>query len=73
MTPLLTLKQIDLLPSVSLDNRGQMPYKAAVYFVLNHREILYVGSSSCLHQRWTQHHKKQQFSTYPDLKSLRLR
>jgi len=45
------------LPSLSLQERRSLPECAAVYFVLNGNEILYIGGTVNLAQRWLAHHR----------------
>lgn len=46
------------LPSLSLQERRSLPECAAVYFVLNSSdEILYIGGTVNLAQRWLAHHR----------------
>ncbi|MBD2416101.1 GIY-YIG nuclease family protein [Nostoc calcicola FACHB-3891] len=48
------------LPSLSLQERRSLPECAAVYFVLNGNEILYIGGTVNLAQRWLAHHRWHQ-------------
>lgn len=46
------------LPSLKLQERRSLPECAAVYFVLNSSdEILYIGGTVNLAQRWVAHHR----------------
>ncbi|KAF3890608.1 MULTISPECIES: GIY-YIG nuclease family protein [Nostocales] len=58
------------LPSLPIEWSKAFPECSAVYFVLSqHSEVLYIGSSINLSQRWLQHHKQQELEK---LKNLRL-
>ncbi len=49
-----------LLPSVRLDALGKLPEIAAIYFVLNDKEeVLYIGKTENIKQRWNSHDKKE--------------
>ncbi|PHM07385.1 GIY-YIG nuclease family protein [Nostoc sp. 'Peltigera malacea cyanobiont' DB3992] len=54
------------LPSLSLQERRSLPECAAVYFVLNSNEILYIGGTVNLSQRWFTHHRWHQLINMGD-------
>jgi excinuclease UvrABC nuclease subunit len=55
------------LPSLSLRERRSLPECAAVYFVLNSNdEILYIGGTVNLFQRWLTHHRCDQLTNMGD-------
>lgn len=54
------------LPSLPLAERRQLPDCPAIYFVLEGGSVVYIGKAASLTQRWTQHHKWQQFSELVD-------
>ncbi|EKQ70352.1 GIY-YIG domain-containing protein, putative endonuclease [Leptolyngbyaceae cyanobacterium JSC-12] len=45
------------LPKVAVSNRSNLPEVAGVYFVLGRTEILYIGMSTNIKDRWRRHHK----------------
>jgi hypothetical protein len=54
------------LPSLSLLERYSLPSCCAIYFVLLGEQVLYVGRSINLAQRWLSHHRWNQLTqTYP--------
>jgi hypothetical protein len=53
------------LPSLPLAERRSLPDCPAIYFVMQGERVLYIGKTVNLAQRWTQHHKWQQFSEIP--------
>lgn len=55
--------EIDLLtlPSLSLEQRSQLPNTCCIYFAIDSQDIVqYIGRSLDLQQRWTQHHRQCQ-------------
>ncbi len=52
------------LPSLPLDERGDLPDTAAIYFVLAGDAVLYIGQSVSLRQRWLAHHRLAQLNEY---------
>ena len=52
------------LPSLSVDERRELPDMAAIYFVLAGDTVLYVGQSTSLRQRWVAHHRLTQLNAY---------
>jgi excinuclease UvrABC nuclease subunit len=55
------------LPSLSLVERRNLPNCPAVYFVLNSSsEILYIGGTANLAQRWLTHHRCNQLTNMGD-------
>jgi len=52
---------IDLLLFVTIENKNQLPYKSGIYFVFEDNEILYVGKSINLHERWQSHQHYNRF------------
>lgn len=52
---------LNTLPSLPLTNRKQLPAISAVYFCLDSNgQLLYVGKTVNLQQRWQQHHRYAQ-------------
>lgn len=47
-------------PYVRLDDRANLPKIAGVYFALQGEDVLYVGQSYNIRQRWERHHKTAQ-------------
>jgi predicted GIY-YIG superfamily endonuclease len=61
------LKDIKLseLPSVSLLEKGNLPNCAAIYFVSNSKgQILYIGRTVSLVERWREHHRFNQLKRF---------
>ena len=57
------------LPSVELDSLDSMPGCAAIYFVIDGPDLIYIGKSVCLAARWKSHHRlKQLQSDFPSAK-----
>lgn len=52
-----------MLPSLVWSNRADVPDISAVYFVMKGDEVLYVGSTNSMRQRWKWdlHHKLEKF------------
>ena len=50
------------LPSVLLQNKDLLPARGAVYFVIDANEILYIGQTKNLYNRWRSHHKQPEIS-----------
>jgi len=50
------------LPSVSIDERRELPDTAAIYFVLTGTAVLYIGQSVSLRQRCLAHHRLAQLN-----------
>lgn len=48
------------LASLPLADRGQLPSVSAIYFVLKDDQVLYIGETSNLYQRWLAHHRWNQ-------------
>lgn len=59
------MNPIDLraLPSLSLDERQQLPDCAAIYFAIARSQVLYVGKATNLKRRWCSHHRLPQLET----------
>ena len=51
------------LPSLCLSQRKQLPSICAVYFVLYENEVIYVGKSNALMQRWSTHHRLKELNS----------
>lgn len=69
-----TINPLDL-PSVPLSARRQLPECPAVYFVLDGMEVLYIGKSVNLAQRWVGHHRlkqAQKVASYPRIAWMEL-
>jgi excinuclease UvrABC nuclease subunit len=45
------------LPSIGIEQRTKLPDLSAVYFVIFGDEIIYIGKSVNLYQRWLAHHR----------------
>ncbi|BDA71713.1 hypothetical protein CAL7716_058790 [Calothrix sp. PCC 7716] len=59
--------QIKDLPSVSIKLKKQLPIISAIYFVLSESEILYIGKSLNLNNRWKTHHRRFDFLRYENI------
>lgn len=59
---------IQLLPSVSLENRNDLPQTFGVYFVVSNAEILYVGASANVRSRWVGHNKIKELAEFTNVK-----
>lgn len=56
--------QISTLPSLAFEYRQDLPPVPALYFALNNqREIVYIGETGNLRDRWKSHHRARQMST----------
>ena len=44
------------LPSVALEDKGQLPQSTGVYFVTRKKAVLYIGQSLNIKERWKGHH-----------------
>ena len=53
------------LPTISLSQRKHLPPVCAVYFVLHENEVVYIGRSNVLKQRWESHHRLKEFNSLP--------
>lgn len=59
---------ISTLPSLPVAKRRELPNCPAVYFAISEsREILYIGRSRSLVERWRAHHRIEQFLETPVL------
>jgi hypothetical protein len=56
------------LPSLSVKQRNSLPECSAIYFVMNGEDILYIGATINLLQRWNSHHRWEQFSKIQGIK-----
>jgi GIY-YIG catalytic domain len=58
----MNLAEIDplALPSLPLLNRSQLPNLPAIYFVITDEQVIYIGRTSNLRQRWVDHHLLKQ-------------
>ena len=65
----INIEQIDpfSLPSVELGQRDRLPRISAIYFTILNAEILYIGKSGNLHQRWKTHHRINLLQTYGEV------
>jgi hypothetical protein len=52
------------LPSVPLDERGDLPMHAGIYFMLAGDTVLYIGRAGSLYRRWRVHHRLKQFNAH---------
>jgi len=58
-----TIAQISLFPSTTFEHRAELPPIGAVYFVLNsRREVMYIGQTANLRDRWKSHHRARQMA-----------
>lgn len=56
------------LNSVSFKDSLLLPHIAGIYFIISEsQEILYIGYSTDIWERWGHHHKRKLFSTLPSL------
>ncbi|WP_051039768.1 helix-turn-helix domain-containing protein [Synechococcus sp. PCC 7336] len=65
MTETFTSSTLDplSLPSVTLEERGDLPECSAVYLAINGQDkVQYVGRSANLYRRWIQHHRLNDLS-----------
>ena len=62
----ITVSKIDpsLLPSVALEGRNHLPKSSGIYFAMAGAEILYIGKSISIHDRWQNHHRTNQLKAY---------
>lgn len=62
MMSTIALESLDIaaLPSLPLSDRASLPKVSAVYFVLEERVVIYVGSTENLSKRWKAHNKLKQ-------------
>ena len=60
--PLPQMIAIDALPSLPLRQRDALPEEAAIYFVLQHGTLRYIGQTKYLNKRWRHHHRLQQYT-----------
>ena len=56
------------LPSVPIEDLGNLPAYSGIYFVITGDAILYVGKSMCIFQRWQSHHKLSCFEAYEQVR-----
>lgn len=55
---------IAALPSLELENRKQFPACSCIYLACSGEQILYIGKSRNLAQRWAGHHRQAQLETF---------
>ncbi|HAG85809.1 MAG TPA: excinuclease ABC C subunit domain-containing protein, partial [Cyanobacteria bacterium UBA12227] len=55
------------LPSLPLNERSHLPYCPAVYFVVANNNVLYIGQTANLHDRWLAHHRWGQLKELNEL------
>ena len=54
------------MPHAPLPLTGDLlPPLPGIYIVYQHEQVLYVGQTMCLNQRWNTHHRRKDFSHYP--------
>lgn len=65
---------IDLstLPSVAFTSKKTLPQCCGIYFVLNEDEILYIGKTVNLLQRWKSHHKLEMIKEFENSDNFRI-
>lgn len=51
------------LPSLPLNKKRELPVLEAIYFCVTGQEILYIGQSKNVNQRWRNHHKYYELVT----------
>jgi hypothetical protein len=55
--------QISLYPSLAFADRSDLPPVPALYFVLSdRREVVYIGQTANLRERWKSHHRARQMT-----------
>ena len=54
--------QLSELPSVSLDDRSQLPETPSIYFAMSNGVVQYIRRSVNPRQRWAAHHRYEQLS-----------
>jgi len=52
------------LPQTPLERKGELPDMSGIYFAIVDSEILYIGKSTDLQQRWQAHHRLKQLKSY---------
>lgn len=60
---MISVQSIDpfALPAVNLSERSQLPITSCIYFCLSSsNEVLYIGMTEQLKQRWRTHHRYKQ-------------
>lgn len=58
---------LDKLPSVSLEERSQLPETPSIYFALSSGVVQYIGRSQNPRIRWKNHHRYSQLSEMADV------
>ena len=59
----LATAKISLLPSLAFEHRQDLDPIPALYFVLNEqREVVYIGQTANLRERWRSHHRARQMA-----------
>jgi hypothetical protein len=53
------------LPSVPLEKLDDLPNISAIYVANSGEEILYIGKTTGIQQRWVSHHRFPSIETYP--------
>ena len=57
------------LPSVSFDERDNLPGVSGIYFVVSQaKTILYIGKAISIRKRWTAHHRFEELKPYKDVR-----
>lgn len=56
------------LPCVKLEDRKQLPAISGIYFAMQQDEVLYVGLSGNIRERWKRHHKTPELIGMDDIK-----
>lgn len=62
------MKLLQDLPSVSLADRAYLPPAAGVYIAATSDQLLYVGQSGNMRDRWVQHHKLDRLMGFPGVR-----
>lgn len=58
----LTKIQPDVLPSVALANRKQLPKCSSIYFAIANGRVQYIGRAKNMRTRWAKHHRYDELS-----------
>lgn len=56
------------LPSVPIEELNNLPETSGIYFVLAEGQVLYIGQSTGIRQRWQAHHKTQELGSYSQVR-----
>ena len=56
------------LPFTEINQPSNLPNHSGLYFVISNKQLLYVGKSINLHNRWKQHEKHKEFCQFHNCK-----